>query len=199
MKDKELEKIVRANSIISGGRLTMLEHLLQLYKDLPGDAAEVGVLKGGSAYLAASIFSDKHVYLFDTFEGLTDDVVDSEKDKHVVGAFSNTTLEHVQNLFKDMSNVSIHVGVFPKENSEVVEDVKFCYVHLDCDVYYSVKEGLNFFYPRMVKGGIIILDDYGDHYCTGVRIAAKEFLEEHPGSELRHVCECQWIVVNTND
>lgn len=198
MQDKELQKIVRANTIISIHRLNVLEQLLRVCKHLPGDAAEVGVLKGGSAYLAASILSDKHVYLFDTFSGLTEDMVDVTKDRHVVGAFSNTTLEHVQNLLKDMSNVSIHVGVFPKQNSEVVKDKQFCYVHLDCDLYYSVKEGLNFFYPRLVKNGLIILDDYGDHYCTGVRLAAHEFLQENPDLELRELCECQWGIIKND-
>jgi O-methyltransferase len=198
MERNELNKIVAENTIISPGRIHMMEHVLKAVREMPGNAAEVGVLQGGSAFLAAHILDNKHVFLFDTFVGLTDDVVDAVKDKHKAGVFAQTTLEHVQSLFKDVPNVSIHEGVFPKVNREVVEDETFCYVHLDCDVYYSVKEGLDFFYPRLVKDGLIVLDDYGCPYCTGVHLAVAEFLEENPGSELRHLCECQFAIVNSN-
>ena len=37
---------------------------------VPGDIAEVGVYKGGSAKMICSAKGDKHLHLFDTFEGL---------------------------------------------------------------------------------------------------------------------------------
>lgn len=53
---------------------------------------------------------------------------------------------------------------------------QFCLVHIDCDLYESAKTCLNFFAPRIVPGGFIIVDDYDFELCPGVEKAVDEFI-----------------------
>jgi len=54
--------------------------------------------------------------------------------------------------------------------------VKFSMVHLDVNLYASYEECLKFFYPRLVQGGIILLDEYNDPPWPGCNKAVDEFL-----------------------
>ena len=40
------------------------------------------------------------------------------------------------------------------------EDMVFALVHLDCDLYAPMRAGLEFFYPKLVPGGFMIIHDY---------------------------------------
>ena len=53
-------------------------------------------------------------------------------------------------------------------------------MHLDADIYESTKTGLEFFYPRTVKGGMIISHDYRNRHCPGVKLAYEEFFADKP-------------------
>ena len=55
-------------------------------------------------------------------------------------------------------------------------DKEYFLVHVDVDLYQSTKDCLEFFYPRMVIGGIIMIDDYP--YLNGVKIAVNEFKKQ---------------------
>ncbi|MCP4540392.1 MAG: hypothetical protein GY832_24910 [Chloroflexi bacterium] len=74
----------------------------------------------------------------------------------------------IRNLRKGRLS-SYHPGLFPKTGAFVSEK-EFSFVYLDVDVYQSTKESLEFFYPRMTKGGIILSHDY---QYPGVRQAFK--------------------------
>jgi hypothetical protein len=52
-------------------------------------------------------------------------------------------------------------GFFPK-SLETIDNynLMFALVHIDCDLEQPFIHGLNYFYPRMVKGGFLILHDY---------------------------------------
>lgn len=65
-------------------------------------------------------------------------------------------------------------GLFP-QTAEPIKDKKFAFVHLDTDLYESTLEGLKFFYPRMVKHGIILSHDYST--IKEVRRAFQDFGE----------------------
>ncbi len=168
---------VTKNTLVDYPRLDKLVEFLDETKDLPGDVAEVGVYKGGTAYLLAS-HTSKYLFLFDTFNGMPPVL---SVDLHHEGDFADTSLEGVKELVRksNKSNLSLHKGIFPVENSEVVEKSSFSLVHLDVDIYPSVKECLEFFTPRMVKGGIIVLDDYLEINCPGAKLAADEFAKEN--------------------
>ena len=162
-----------------------LEDFFNLYqlvlstRKLPGDIAEVGVYRGGSAKLIASLKGDKTLHLFDTFKGLP--AVRADVDTHKEADFNDTSLEVVQRYLSRYSGLLFYQGFFPDSARELSKTAtRFSLVHLDVDIYESTKAGLEFFYPRMVAGGIIISHDYRNLGCAGVKKAVDEFFAVKP-------------------
>jgi hypothetical protein len=139
--------------------------------DLEGDFAEVGVFKGTSAKIICEAKGDKPLHLFDTSEGLPKV---GKIDKKFRDHLYNGDLEYVKKKLSKYSNVRLYKGLFPA-TALPVEKTKFSFVHLDIDIYSSTKACIEFFYPRMVKGGIIISHDY---HADGVRKAFDDFFKD---------------------
>lgn len=161
------------HSIIPEDKLKVIQSLCLKVREIEGSAAEFGVYKGGSAKIISDILSNKWLHLFDTFTGIP---IKGNEDIHNVGDFSDTSLEAVRKLVGD-TNTWYHVGPFP---AGFKTEEKFCFVHLDCDQYQSMVDGLNFFYPKMSIGGVIVIDDYGWLRCHGVKLAVDNFMCDKP-------------------
>ena len=143
---------------------------------LPGHMAEVGVYKGGSSKILCEEKNKKEVHLFDTFTGLPDNVTNDDLVKK--GWLSDTSLESVQEYLCKYDNVYFHQGLFPGTASKV-QDKLFSLVHLDTDIYHGTYDGLSFFWSRMVTGGRIIIHDYNNVDCPGVKKAVREFFKNN--------------------
>jgi hypothetical protein len=140
---------------------------------VPGDIAEVGVYKGGSAKIICSVKGGKHLHLFDTFEGLPQvDEIDMVWPFYE-GKFA-ASYDKVRDYLKDETNVTFYKGIFP-ETAGPIEGKTFSMVNLDVDCYESTKQCLEFFYSRMSPGGIILSHDYAT--TPGVRKAFDDFFE----------------------
>jgi O-methyltransferase len=171
-----IDNQVLGNTIVSHNRLESLCHKLQSVHDKTGSLCEIGVYKGGTARLICRSNSGP-VTLIDTFEGLPQAC---DKDNyHKKGDFNDTSVEHVKRVLQDCSNYTIIKSRFPECVSELGSQ-QFKFVHIDVDLYQSVKDCLEWFYPRMVSGGWLILDDYGAGSCLGAKIATEEFLAGKP-------------------
>jgi transketolase len=144
--------------------------------ELDGDIVEVGVLDGGTAQILLKYKSpNKKIYLFDTFEGLQDTIVDKDG-TYLHNTLFATSYGGVVELFKDNQDVSITKGYFP-ETDEILNDVKISLAHLDVDTYQSTLNCLNYLYPKMVSGGVFIIHDWiNNPQVTGVKLAVDEFL-----------------------
>jgi O-methyltransferase len=76
--------------------------------------------------------------------------------------------------------VELYPGWIPERFAEIA-DAQFCFVNVDVDLYEPTRESLEFFYPRMVPGGVLVLDDYGSALQSpGVARAVDEFLAGRP-------------------
>jgi O-methyltransferase len=151
-----------------------LYQLVQRTQKLEGEIAELGVYRGGTAKLIATLKGNKNLHLFDTFAGMPG--VRTDVDVHRAGDFDRTSLAEVKRYLDGFSGVFFHPGFFPDSARELAETaVRFSLVHLDMDIYESTKAGLEFFYPRMVKGGVILAHDYRNLGCPGVKQAIDEF------------------------
>ena len=140
---------------------------------LGGNIAELGVYKGGGAKLISEFKSDLPLHLFDTFEGMP--ATNSAVDLHNEGDFSDVTLENVQQYLKNFPKCYFHKGRFPDTTQNLPENIEFCFVHLDVDIYESTLSGLKYFYPRLKEGGVIISHDFNSISCPGVRKAFDEY------------------------
>jgi len=150
---------------------------------LPGDIAEVGVYRGGTARILTetSAPNQKTVHLFDTFEGMPE--VDVQKDRHLQGDFADTSVESVKKQLGNFSNYKMYKGIFPDTASPVI-DKHFSLVHIDVDIYKSVMDCSDFFYPRLVDAGLMVFDDYGSETCPGAKMAVDEFFSDKPETPL---------------
>ncbi len=145
-------------------------------KKIRGDIAEVGTYKGGSSKLICEAKGNKPCHLFDTFEGLPNlNTRDNPKQFHP-GQFT-ASLEDVKNYLKTYKNVYLYKGLFPA-TADAIKDKHFSFVHLDLDLHDPTLDSLEFFYPRMSKGGIIISHDYIS--APGVRTAIDDFFKDKP-------------------
>ncbi|GHC60020.1 TylF/MycF/NovP-related O-methyltransferase [Ulvibacter litoralis] len=159
-----------------------------------GAIVECGVWKGGSIMAAVLALKNqnsiKDIYLYDTFEGMTEpqDVdlsfngnfaKDIYKDKE--GDWCYSSLDEVRSNIETLN--------YPKEkiqyikgkvedtipNNDTPKDIAL--LRLDTDWYESTKHEMEHLFPRLVKGGIIIIDDYG--HWEGCKKAVDEYLEKN--------------------
>lgn len=148
---------------------------------LEGEVAELGVYKGKFASEINRLFPSKKLYLFDTFEGFNSKDVNIENShgysKAKIGDFSDTNMELVKNHLPYKEQAIFIKGYFPESVKE--ELPSFCFVSLDTDLYKPTYEGLKVFYPKLVKGGMIIIHDYNSTQFSGVKEAVREFCIEN--------------------
>jgi len=157
--------------------MALLLNLRQLQKEgIKGDYAELGVWKGNSAALLADFAasSGRRLFLFDTFSGFDRrDLVGVDDTKRL--EFADTSIDYVRQTVGNDA-VTIYVqGFFPESVTPEVERRSFALVHIDCDLYEPMKAALEFFYPRMPKGGMLILHDYSSGTWEGATKAVDEF------------------------
>jgi O-methyltransferase len=169
---------IEGRTLISRTRAFMLYQMIQQALAVPGEIAEIGVYRGGTAWLLCKLAGpERLVYLFDTFEGMP--AVDKKIDFHREGDFADTSLEAVREFLKEFSTARFHKGYFPG-TAEPVKEKRFAFVHVDVDIYPSVLSCCEFFYPRMNRGGIMMFDDYGFITCPGAKKAVDEFFQDKP-------------------
>ncbi len=160
---------------------------------IDGDIAEVGIYKGGSSRLICEAKEDKTLHLFDTFEGLPDISKADNPNQFCKGRYLGTINEVKETLSK-YKDLNFYKGIFPT-TSKPVEDKKFSFVHLDLDLYKSTLDSIEFFYPRMSKGGIIISHDYIT--AQGVRKAFDDFFKDKP-EPIIEMSGSQCLIVKLN-
>ena len=131
-----------------------------------GAIVEIGVWQGGSALALSTL--GRPLFLFDTFEGIP---YQGELDEgNPVGKFGDTSVEAVQAL---VPHATIIKGLFPGSLAQV-EMPPVAFVHADADQYQSTKAILLHMPQRMVKGGLILFDDFGTPDCEGCTQAVME-------------------------
>lgn len=180
-------------SLVDYTRMDSIRVQLANTLSLGGACAEAGVFKGGTAELIAMSKGERSLYLFDTFTGIP--YSGKHDNHHKAGDFNDTSFEKVRDRLAKYEGVSIHQGIFPQDTGSVIDDVRFSFVHLDVDVYESYINALNVFYPKMIKGGVIICDDYNWGTCLGAKVACDEFFESKP--EKKHNALLQGTLVIT--
>ena len=172
-----IRKIKSENKMVLGdNEAYQILMAVERTEKIDGDIAEVGVFRGSSAKLICEAKSHKILHLFDTFEGLPDSHEEDNPKQFKKGGFS-APLEDVKNYLKKYHNVYFYKGFFPF-TAEPVKNKKFSFVNLDVDLCQSTKDCLEFFYPRMNRGGVIISHDYIS--VPGVQKAIDDFFKNKP-------------------
>jgi O-methyltransferase len=169
------------NNYFDHVRLSTLELLAYEInkKQLKGNVAELGVYKGKFARFINHYFSDRTLYLFDTFEGFDERDTQKEKSENFSSGdqdFSDTSVESVLSIMPHRDKCKPIKGFFP-ESAKGFDD-QLVLVSLDADLYEPIYNGLVFFYPRLANGGYILVHDFNNDNYKGSRKAVEQFCQE---------------------
>jgi len=145
-----------------------------------GDVAELGTYKGETATVLATMARRMNTtaWILDTFEGFNAVDLQGVDAGHRM-EFEDTSLEAVRALVGEQ-NVRYVKGYFPESASQMPDDLSFCLVHIDCDLYVPISHALKYFYPRLVPGGYLIVHDYACLAWDGAEQAVDEFFADKP-------------------
>lgn len=161
-------------------RINFLRDFASLKIETPAECAvaEGGVFQGEFAKEINGCFPGLTLHLFDTFEGFDQRDIDVEMARN----FSNEKARHFNITSEDLvlrklphpERAIFHKGYFP-ETTHGVDEQNYLFVNLDFDLYNPTLEGLRYFYPRMVKHGVILVDDYFLPGYLGIPNAIHDF------------------------
>ena len=173
--------------------------------DVPGSFVECGVWQGGSILAIIKTLQelgidDRDVFLYDTFEGMTEptehDVSPVEPPALLAWSQAESSGERVFSglfdpqifHFEGVRRRVLATG-YPEERIHFVqgrvEDTllervpdEISILRLDTDWYESTRVEMDVLYPRLARGGVLIIDDWG--HWEGARRAVEEYFAEHP-------------------
>jgi hypothetical protein len=167
---------------------------------LEGDVVECGVWRGGSSMMAALALGEagqqRPMWLYDTFEGMpppSDRDVDYtgasaasalQGDVRAPGVSNNWAWATLEDVQSNMAATSYPSELLRYVQGKVEETIpaqapeRIALLRLDTDWYESTRHELEHLYPRLVTGGVLIIDDYG--HWEGARGAVDEYFEQRP-------------------
>ncbi len=180
------------------GLMTAIRYLVA--NEIRGDIVECGVWKGGSMMAAAKTLiglnqQDRHIYLFDTFAGMTPptdkDTTQFESKSATASylaamrsngicAWSYSSLEETRRNLETTGYPSekLHfVKGKVEQNLPEHAPKEIALLRLDTDFFESTKHELEHLFPRLVQGGVLILDDYG--HWEGQKLAVDDYIRRY--------------------
>jgi O-methyltransferase len=201
MEPRTLKALTWAKRIAYSSEETVMFSYEQAvkYKDSPGVYVECGVATGAQVIAMAAGAPDKIIYAFDSFEGIP---LPSNKDDQMPGirhlndderkelpnpgeqvlVSSGATvhslevfLDNLENALGEVKNVCAVPGWFEETVQNFDEPISI--LRLDGDLYNSTYVCLKYLYPKVIKGGLIVVDDWG---LPGCRQAVYDYLEGEP-------------------
>jgi len=166
---------------------------------IPGDFVECGVWKGGCIALLKYLndFNNikRNIYAYDTFQGLPepgifDDKIDGRSSKNIwlnknitEGGWCKSELDEVKKNIRivcnDLNKINFVKGKVEETlliKKNLPQEISI--LRLDTDFYESTKIELEVLFPRLSKGGILIIDDYGSF--VGSKKAVDEYFQNKP-------------------
>ena len=181
-------------------RISNLINHYEIYKkiiSLPGDVVECGVFKGISLTRFLTFreilenYNSRKIYGFDVFGKFPKPK--NQGDKSFLKSWEKSAGDGIDIkelndilLDKKFSNFEIVKGDVKKTIPKLIKQhpaLKISLLHLDMDIYEPIKFTLNKLFPYVVKGGIILIDDYNTVF--GATKAIDEFLNLNKGLEIK--------------
>jgi hypothetical protein len=186
--------------------MTSWERLYALYKSvryvvenkIPGDLVECGVWRGGSMKLAAHVLlslgaTDRTLFLYDTFEGMTQPDPSVDKDLSGNNAINDwseaqrrgvkwaySPLDEVRETMAQVGYPMARIRLIKGPVEQTIPDTvpnKIALLRLDTDWYASTRHEMEHLYPLVSPEGVLILDDYG-HYQGAARAVDEYFANQ---------------------
>lgn len=164
----DVAEVIRLGSLYSVNsrdKLELLAKELQSVLHLDGDIADLGAYKGGTSIIMRRIAPDKCLHIFDTWTG---NPFDDPLCHHKVGEWA-ASLDDCKKLVGD---AYYHQGILP--DSALGKSALYCFVYVDVDTYRTTCDAIDYFWPLLVSGGKLVIDDYDWEPCAGIKKAVDE-------------------------
>lgn len=116
------------------------------------------------------------MYLFDSFEGLSDPNLKYDDNRWWKKGDFRISKKTTEANLKKFKNFKIFSGYVPYTFKNL-KLKRISFLHIDVDLYQPTLDSLTFFYNRILKGGVIVFDDYGFKNCIGHKKAIDEFFK----------------------
>ena len=153
--------------------------IYKMIKEVPGEIIECGVFKGAS-YLRFAMFREifgnpfsKKIIGFDTFSKFPETTFQDDnkaRNKFINSAGSDSISKEQLLKILDNKGLNKHVDLIEGDITETIPsyvkanpELKISLLNLDTDIYEPAVTILEHLYPKITKGGILMLDDYGTH------------------------------------
>ena len=166
---------------------------------LDGDFVDCGVSTGFCARAVIHFIGfeklNKKYYLLDTFSGMDPRYSsEAEMKRNEILKYSKQTgrYEQVKKTFADL-NAEVIRGPVPETLTQVQTD-KVCYLSIDMNSVIPEVSALEYFWEKMVPGGMIVLDDYGYPGCIEQKTAHDAFARSK-GTMVLSLPTCQGLIV----
>ena len=153
-------------------KLTLLDKprsytLWQCSKNLQyvnGQILDIGCLMGGAGFIMSKKNKTGNTYLFDSFSGFKRDDGLHKRDIFYYDEINNVK-KNIKKL--NLKNTFVFKAYFPKKIKIKVRKVKLC--HIDVNTYNDTKLIFRFIDKKIIKGGIIVFDDFGIWGVDGIK------------------------------
>ena len=168
-------------SMSSKSDIRLIEEIIHLIKknNIKGDVVEIGSWRGGMCMYIRHLLknTNKKIYLYNTFNNFPKSENENFNDK-IFNFYKNSylSINQIKNTFKKLGlfhNVKIIDGDI-KETIPNNDIDKISLLRLDCDLYEPILLSLQYLYPKITKGGIILIDDYRNNMVK-CKIAVDHF------------------------
>ncbi|MBO6688641.1 MAG: class I SAM-dependent methyltransferase [Henriciella sp.] len=145
-----------------------------------GAFVELGVFRGGNAFsvcLANTLLGEKRpYYLIDSFEGFPE--LSAHDPSASAGMFKDTSYDDIRTTFGHFPSATVMKGYVPEILTDLPEQ-RYAVVYYDCDLHDPARDSLEYFWPKLVVNGYVLIHDYLPKLngFDGVRLAVDEFLK----------------------
>lgn len=179
---RQLFKKVKRHSLVNKYQGWELWKIVEQVHKIPGDVLEVGVWRGSTSIIMGrqlqTISPGKTLFACDTFEGVAK-AAHPFDNYYKGGEHSNTSQQLTARLIalQGLNNIQLLKGIFPDDTGHFIADRRFCLCHIDVDAYASGQSVLDWIWPRLNIGGMIIFNDYGFPLTKGI---TRLFNEQYP-------------------
>lgn len=169
-----------------------------------GAIADLGAYRGDISWQLNAMMPERKLYLFDTFTGYDERDIVKEQQLQLSEAqagtysLSSNELEHLNERilgrmpYADM--VEIRSGWFP-ETAFDLEDEKYAMVHIDTGLYAPTYSGIQYFFPRMSKGGVILVSGYTNGKSQSVCQAVRDLEEKYGAFLIAPLCDIDGTIM----
>ena len=146
-------------------RMWLLTQTARQCSQINGAFAEFGVYRAGCAFMifeTGALATSKQFFLFDTFAGIpAGQLTKSEVAADLAGAHADTSVDYVRERLKPWADQLVFVPGDVNETLAAQETGPLAFVHMDLNASAPTRIALDYAFPRLSAGGMIVFDDYG--------------------------------------